>query len=389
LPPTDRPDDGASRATRLAVPGRVLTELEAHGLRVAGTLDAVERRLHEQVAASHAFVEEAARSLISAGGKRFRPLLVALTGHLGDPDRPELVDAGAIVELVHLATLYHDDVIDEAAARRGNPTANSRWDNTVAILTGDFLFARAAELSADLGVEVTRIMSRTLADLCEGEIREVQGSVGALPPDVPTLPATRDHYLEVVSGKTASLIATSCRYGAMLSGVDPDGVEAAAGYGWNVGMAFQLSDDVLDIASDADESGKTPGTDLREGVRTLPVLHALELDDGGELTALLSGEPGELGVGRALELLRASEALDRARDDAAGYVRAAVGHLEPFAPRWSSPASCWCSSSRRSSSHRPSRAGRCRGRWSAASPTTSWPSRRSGGRSHRGWRPAG
>ncbi len=314
----------------LAIPSPVLDQLEAEGLPVGGILDAVEDRLHEQVASSHAFVDEAARYLITAGGKRFRPLLVALTGHLGDPDRPGLVDAGVIVELVHLATLYHDDVIDEAPARRGSPTANSRWDNTVAILTGDFLFARAAELSADLGVDVTRIMARTLARLCEGEIREVQGSIGALPPDVPIIDPTRDHYLDVVSGKTASLIATSCRYGAMLSGVDPEGVGAAAEYGWNVGMAFQLSDDILDIVSDPEETGKTPGTDLREGVRTLPVLHALELDTGGQLAALLDGELGDRDVARALGLLRSSEALARARADAETYVRAGVTHLERF-----------------------------------------------------------
>jgi hypothetical protein len=204
---------------RLSIPAPVLGQLEAHGLPVAGVLDAVEDRLHEQVASSHAFVDEVARYLISAGGKRFRPLMVALTGHLGDPSRRELVDAGVIVELVHLATLYHDDVIDEAPARRGTPSANSRWDNTVAILTGDYLFARASDLSADLGVEVTRIMARTLAQLCEGQIREVQGSMGALPPDVPAIDPTLEHYLEVISGKTASLIATSCRYGALLSAV--------------------------------------------------------------------------------------------------------------------------------------------------------------------------
>jgi heptaprenyl diphosphate synthase len=325
---------GVGRAgARLAIPGPVLDQLETHGLPVAGVLDAVEDRLHEQVASSHAFVDEVARYLISAGGKRFRPLMVALSGHLGDASRPELVDAGVIVELVHLATLYHDDVIDEAPARRGTPSANSRWDNTVAILTGDYLFARASDLSADLGVEVTRIMARTLARLCEGQIREVQGSIGALPPDVPPVDPTLEHYLEVISGKTASLIATSCRYGALLSGVDPDGVEAAAAYGWNVGMAFQLSDDILDIASDHEESGKTPGTDLREGVRTLPVLFALETDEDGELAALLEGDLDDAAVARALELLRGSTALTRARDAAAGYVEDARGHLERFGDR--------------------------------------------------------
>jgi heptaprenyl diphosphate synthase len=323
----DRP---APRGAGLAIPEPVLDQLEAHGLPVASTLDAVEVKLHEQVRSSHAFVDEVARYLIAAGGKRFRPLLVALTGHLGDPTRPELVDAGVIVELVHLATLYHDDVIDEAPARRGSPSANARWDNTVAILTGDYLFARASDLSADLGVEVTRIMARTLAQLCEGQIAEVQGSMGALPPDVPQLEPTLDHYLRVVSGKTASLIATSCRYGALLSGVDQAGVEAAASYGWNVGMAFQLSDDILDISSDHEDSGKTPGTDLREGVRTLPVLHALAEDPDGELAALLAGDLDDAEVARALALLRGSSALEQARQDAADYVDAATAELEGF-----------------------------------------------------------
>lgn len=326
---------GGHSGPRLSIPAPVLDGLEEHGLPVSGVLDAVEVRLQEQVASSHAFVDELARYLIDAGGKRFRPLLVALTGHLGDEAptatfTPQpLVDAAVIVELVHLATLYHDDVIDEAAARRGTPSANQRWDNTVAILTGDYLFACASELSADLGVEVTRIMARTLARLCEGQIAEVQGSTGALPAQVPRLAATERHYLEVVGGKTASLIETSCRYGALLSGVPADQVAAAASYGWNVGMAFQLSDDILDIASDHEDSGKTPGTDLREGVRTLPVIEALRTDDG-ELATVLDGPLDDAAVRRALELLRGSAALDRARQRAAGYVDAAVEALEPF-----------------------------------------------------------
>ncbi|WP_440588484.1 polyprenyl synthetase family protein [Egicoccus halophilus] len=326
----------------MTIPAPVLDELEAHGLPVADVLDGVEQRLHEQVTSNHAFVDEVARYLISAGGKRFRPLMVALTGHLGpnppvagvaeDATRRALVDAGVIVELVHLATLYHDDVIDEAPARRGTPSANSRWDNTVAILTGDYLFARASDLSADLGVDVTRIMARTLARLCEGQIREVQTSLGALP-DVPQIEPTLAHYLEVISGKTASLIETSCRYGALLSGSSADEVEAAARYGWNVGMAFQLSDDILDVASEHEASGKTPGTDLREGVRTLPVLYALADDPDGELASLLDGELGDAEVARALELLRSGDALARSRASAAGYVNDAVGELAGFGER--------------------------------------------------------
>jgi heptaprenyl diphosphate synthase len=324
------------RPARLAVPEPVLAELDAHGLGVTATLEAVELRLAEQVTSSQAFVDRAARYLIDAGGKRFRPMLVALTAHLGDPARPGIVDAAAVVELVHLATLYHDDVIDEASARRGTPSANSRWTNTVAILTGDFLFARASDLSAQLGVEVTRIMAATLARLCEGQILEVQGSVGALPDDVPALPATREHYLEVIAGKTASLIETSCRYGALLSGVDPAGVEAAAAYGFEVGMAFQLSDDLIDLIADRAVSGKVPGTDLREGVRTLPVLYALEEEaaaGGDELAVLLAGALGDAEVARALTLLTASSGLERARTEAAERVDAAVAHLAPFGQR--------------------------------------------------------
>jgi len=257
-------------------------------------------------------------------------MLVALAAHLGDPTRDEVPDAGVIVELVHLATLYHDDVIDEATARRGTPSANLRWDNTVSILTGDYLFARASELSADLGVEVTRIMARTIAQLCEGQVMEVQGSLGALPPDVPRLDPTVEHYLRVIGGKTASLIASSCRLGALLSGCDEDIVEAATGYGWNVGMAFQLSDDLLDIASDHEDSGKTPGTDLLEGVRTLPVLFALDDDPAGELATLLADRVDEDSLPRALELLRGSDAMERAGTVAQDYVDTAVAHLDAF-----------------------------------------------------------
>ena len=323
---------------QLAVPQPVLDELEAHGLPIAGTLNEVEEQLKSQVASSHAFMQQAARYLMDAGGKRFRPMLVALTAHLGEADRPEIPQAGVVVELVHLATLYHDDVIDEATARRGAVSANARWDNTVSILTGDYLFARASELSADLGVEVTRIMAQTIAQLCEGQIMEVQGSAGALPPDVPRLDPTVEHYLRVIGGKTASLIASSCRLGALLSGCTSEEVEAATVYGWNVGLAFQLSDDLLDIASDHEDSGKTPGTDLMEGVRTLPVLFALadeSGDDAAELRSLVEKGPDltEDEVTRALELLRGSAAMTQARDVAMDYVDTAVEQLDVFGDR--------------------------------------------------------
>jgi len=317
-----------NRTASLQIPAVVLDQLESHGLKVGRVLDDVEVLLRRQVESSHTFVHQVARYLIDAGGKRFRPLLVSLTSHLGDPDADGIAEAGVIVELVHLATLYHDDVIDEATARRGSPSANHRWDNTVATLTGDYLFARASELSADLGVQVTRIMAQTLAALCEGEILEVQGSVGALPDDIPRVEPTLEHYLKVISGKTASLIATSCRYGTLLSGCDDEVVETVTTYGWNTGMAFQLSDDLLDIGSEHEQSGKTPGTDLREGVRTLPVLYALDADHDGELAALLDGERTDADVDRMLQILRGSDAMERARATAQDYIDTAVVMLD-------------------------------------------------------------
>ncbi|MPZ87812.1 MAG: polyprenyl synthetase family protein [Nitriliruptorales bacterium] len=294
----------------------------AQGVDPAPGLALVERHLRTRVASDLPFVEDAARYLIDAGGKRFRPMLLLLTGMLGgkEPVSPDLVSAGVIVELVHLSTLYHDDVIDAAEVRRGTPAAHVKWSNTVAILTGDFLLARASELSAELGVEVTRLMARTIADLCQGQIREVQGSQLGERHGAAGTDGDRQHYLRVVEEKTASLISASTRLGAMLAGMPPPAVEALTAYGRALGMAFQLSDDILDIMGDPSDSGKVPGTDLREGVRTLPTLLALERDGlGSQLARLLGaaadGEDAGV-VGEALALLRAHPALPLARDAA-------------------------------------------------------------------------
>jgi heptaprenyl diphosphate synthase len=296
-------------------------------------LGLVEARLRELVSSDLPFVETASRYLIDAGGKRFRPLLVLLTGMLADaePTDRDLVDAGTIVELVHLSTLYHDDVIDTADVRRGAPAAHVKWSNTTAILTGDFLLARASELSAALGVEVTRIMARTIADLCTGQIREVQGSAEAVAHGMPAIVADREHYLAVIGEKTASLIASSCRLGALLSGQPPEVVDTMTTYGWHLGMSFQLADDVLDIVGGAaeanagsvtepGESGKLPGTDLREGVRTMPVLLALEAEGHdsvlADLLARATTSGGDQAVADALLILRDHPALELARDAA-------------------------------------------------------------------------
>jgi len=300
-------------------------ELEAA---VRRTLVRVEEELRLSVATDDRFVTEAAQHLVNAGGKRFRPLLVLLTAHLGDPDAPMVVPAAVVMELTHLATLYHDDVMDEADVRRGAPSANSRWSNSVAILVGDFLFSRAADLAADLGADAVRIQARTFTRLVRGQIAETVGPAAGEDPVA--------HYLGVVAEKTGSLIATCARFGSGFGGAPPEVVEAVARYGETIGIAFQLSDDLLDIASESTVSGKTPGTDLREGVPTLPVLYALASDESDaaavRLREILSAGPvtDDALHAEALALLRESAALKRARETVRTYAEDARGQLAPL-----------------------------------------------------------
>ena len=269
----------------------------------------VEKALTGHVRSRAGFVTEAASHLMEAGGKRFRPLLVLVAAEAGaHPEVDDVITAACVVELTHLASLYHDDVMDEAELRRGSPSANARWDNHVAILTGDFLFSRSSELTADLGPDAVRIQAQTFTRLVEGQILE---TVKPAPGEDPLA-----HYLEVVAGKTGSLIATSARYGARFGGASREVEEALTAYGEIVGSAFQLSDDILDVASESVESGKTPGTDLREGVPTLPVLMAQASTDPADARLLeLLGRPltDDTEHAEALALLRRHPAMSEAR----------------------------------------------------------------------------
>jgi len=307
---------------------------------VSATLAVVEDELRSNVASADPLIAEAARHLMDAGGKRTRPLVVALGAQFGDPTRPEIVPAALVVELTHLATLYHDDVMDEAAVRRGAPSANARWGNSVAILVGDYLFARAADIAATLGTEAVRLQAQTFSRLVHGQIAETVG-----PRDSDPIA----HYLHVIAEKTASLFATSARFGGLFSGAKPEHIEALAGYGETIGVAFQLSDDLLDIASESVQSGKTPGTDLREGVPTLPVLYALAGDDTDasavRLRELLSSGPlvDDALHAEALGLLRESAAMKRARETVRGYAEEARTRLAPLpdgSPRRAMEALC-------------------------------------------------
>ena len=269
----------------------------------------VEEALGAHVVSRAGFVTQTARHLMAAGGKRFRPLLVLLAAETGDrADSEDVITAACVVELTHLASLYHDDVMDEAELRRGADAAHSRWGNNVAILTGDWLFSRSSELTARLGPDAVRIQAETFTRLVEGQILE---TVPPGPEDDPLA-----YYLEVVAGKTGSLIATSARYGARFGGATPEVEEALTAYGEIVGAAFQLSDDILDIASDSVESGKTPGTDLREGVPTLPVLmaRAAAAPADARLLALLDSDLSDDDRhAEALDLLRKHPAMAEAR----------------------------------------------------------------------------
>lgn len=224
----------------------------------------IEERLRDAVSQSDALADATSHHLVDAGGKRLRPALTLLAAQLGDGGRPEVLDAAVVVELTHLATLYHDDVMDSATTRRGAPAAHQVWGNSVAILTGDLLFARASSVVAGLGPAAVRIQAETFERLCLGQLHE---TVGPAAGDDPV-----QHYLQVLADKTGSLIATSARFGAMFAGCDPTTVQQVTNYGEFAGVAFQLADDVIDIRSEADVTGKTPGTDLRERVATMPVL---------------------------------------------------------------------------------------------------------------------
>lgn len=325
--------------------GTTIADLQAAtGLRIADEclltelargLAEVEKLLHDVVRSDLEFVNEAALHLVDAGGKRFRPLFTLLAGQFGGKGRDDVVTAAAAVELVHLATLYHDDVMDEAKIRRGAQSANARWNNTIAILTGDYLFAHASRLVADLGPIPSRIIAETFGELVTGQMRETVGFRDGEDPI--------EHYLKVVAQKTGSLIATSGRFGAMLSGADDEYIESLRRFGEIVGIAFQISDDIIDIASASDELGKAQGTDLREGIRTLPMLYALSDDRSNtRLVELLSAPlTDDILVAEALALLRNSAGLEHARDTLTDYARRARAELEALP---ASPARDACES---------------------------------------------
>jgi heptaprenyl diphosphate synthase len=291
--------------------------------RLQDGLAEVDALLRREVDHDDPFIAGANLHLAEAGGKRFRPLLTLLASEVGSGVNPEVVAAATGVELTHLASLYHDDVMDEALVRRGAPSANALYDNSTAILVGDLLFGTASSIIADLGPEAVKIQAQTFVRLCSGQIRDARPAPDGVDPV--------DYYLQVLADKTGVLIATSARYGAMFAGCDPVTVETLREYGERLGMAFQLADDLIDIASDPEDTGKTPGTDLREGKRTLPVLFALASTDPADarLQELLRSDlRDERSLAEALELLRVHPAMGLAQEQTNAVAEEAVAALD-------------------------------------------------------------
>lgn len=305
----------------LGIPG-LAPELEAE---LQEGMHKVENLLFSHIQGDYPLVEETARHLVAAGGKRLRPLLTLLASHYGDKNKFGIIESAVVCELTHVATLYHDDVMDEAPLRRSVESANNRWGNTVAILTGDYLFAKVSALLADIGPEAVRLQASTFERLVIGQIMETQGPRKGEDP--------LEHYLQVVADKTGSLISASARFGAMASGAPTDIKETLTIFGEKVGIAFQLADDVIDISSESFESGKTPGTDLREGVPTLVTLNVMKSNkraDKDLIKLLQSPIKDEKTVKQVLATLRSHEALAQSREQLLGIARDARTALGPL-----------------------------------------------------------
>lgn len=285
----------------------------------------VEDLLFSHIQGDYPLVEETSRHLVAAGGKRLRPLLTILASHYGDKNKFGIIESAAVCELTHVATLYHDDVMDEAPLRRGVVSANNRWGNTVAILTGDYLFAKVSALLADIGPEAVRLQASTFERLVIGQIMETQGPQNGQAPLA--------HYMQVVADKTGSLISASARFGAMVSGAPNEIKETLTVFGEKIGIAFQLADDIIDITSESHESGKTPGTDLREGIPTLVTLNVMNSTaskDRALIKLLKAPIKDEAVVAQVLKELRTHDAIAQSRAqllDIARDARTALGPL--------------------------------------------------------------
>ena len=289
---------------------------------VTERLTATEELLKQTCKAEIEFINEMTTHLMAAGGKRFRPLITILAATLGDASKIEVIKAAVVIELTHLATLYHDDVMDEAQLRRGAQSANARFGNAAAILTGDFLFARASELVADLGPAAVKLQAQTFERLVTGQLLETVGPAAGVD--------AVDHHINVLAEKTGSLIATAAQFGAEFSGAAESDVIAMRNFGEAIGIAFQLTDDIIDLTSVAEESGKAPGTDLLEGVPTLTTLliqQANKTEDQELINRLRNQVTPEL-LPSLLNEIRTHWAINQAKDVAIDWAERAKSAIQ-------------------------------------------------------------
>ncbi len=293
-------------------------------------MDAVEGRLLEATEAEDPFLTKIAQHLLVAGGKRFRPLLAQLAAEFGPAKDDRRVEAGVAVELIHVGSLYHDDVMDEAMVRRGEPSGNAMWGDSLAIMAGDYLLARASEVAAThLGLESVHLLATTYANLVEGQTMELQ-----LDFDLSHGP---DDYYRVIGGKTASLIRAAARLGALASDADPGVTEALSNWAWELGIVFQITDDALDLVADDDFLGKPTGSDILEGKITLPVLSALAGPDGDRIRKLLGDAPyAPADVREVIAIVRSNGHIDESLKEAARRIEraeAAISELPDIEAR--------------------------------------------------------
>jgi heptaprenyl diphosphate synthase len=288
---------------------------------LSGDLARVEQRLHDAVVVEDHFLGEVAAHLLKAGGKRLRPVMALTAAYAAsglDAAHADAVTGAACVELVHLGSLYHDDVIDEAETRRNVPSVNARWSNIVAILSGDFLLAQASVLAASLGAEVAGLIGATIGELCRGQVLELQHLFDA--------DRSIDVYNSSIAGKTASLLGTSARVGGIVSGLGTDTLDALTSFGEHLGMCFQVVDDVLDLTADAETLGKPSGNDLHEGVYTLPIILAAQ--EQPALREYLGRQLEWDDVERARQLAMQGGAVDAAMQIARDHAAAARAALD-------------------------------------------------------------
>ncbi len=294
--------------------------------RLGDDLAGLEEALHGSVVADDPFLSQVAGHLITAGGKRLRPALALMAAAAGGVEAtPDVIQGGVSVELVHLGSLYHDDVMDEGTSRRGVETVNSRWGNLVAILAGDFLLARASEIAASLGNEVAGLLAATIGRLCEGQVGELRTAFDVA--------RTEQAYLSSIAGKTASLMSASCRIGGITAGLDRPAIDALTAYGLAFGMVFQIRDDILDVVGTDESLGKAAGQDLVQGTYTLPVIVALaETEAGGELRALLGKPLDSPERDKARDIVKSSEGIAAACRVGRSYADQAASAAAVFPP---------------------------------------------------------